>query len=198
MSVARTYPRNLVYGGDRMDKRWRLFESRNGISVSDIYYYVDILSGKIGYDIDDIRVMKIETLILCWLEERPLPEKHKGMSLLFEEGIKNYCYSLGAYRGIHLNENQKLKFGYLASFSSDCAVALKFSKFDKNINNNKNYIFICNEPMFDLHAMLHDILKITCNEKLIHAVKNNIDEFEKIGYFDENCVDVSAEFGLRG
>lgn len=166
------------------------------VSESDVAYFFEALSGRVAYDSRDARIGRMEIYLIHWLYGLRFENKYAVIVWMYERGIVDYVYEDVVYRRIDLKEGRSLEYGHYASFTSVGMVAEEF--LDSTREGYTRYIFRMKGETFDFYAMLCEVERLTRTSHLLAAIEEWGYEQEKIGYFDERCEDVSAEFGLRG
>lgn len=185
---------DMEFGGNKIP-----IPHMNEFQESDIIYFFDALRGNVVYGANDYRINHVENFLVYWLRGWWFKNKYTIIQWMFEHGITDYVYEGEAYRGIILRSGRYIEYGHYASFTLDENVACNFGIIEGNdYSDYTRYVFRVHGTFFNLLSLLHDVSRLTDNWALLSEVEICAYEKEKIGYFDENCVDVSNEFGLRG
>lgn len=165
------------------------------IVESDVFYFLNALRGNVTYDVSDSRINKMENFLIHWLNGFWFENKYEVIVWMYTHGISEYAFEDEVYRGIDLKDGRNLEFGHYASFSSQQWVAEEFVEYASE--GYTRYMFRSDDVTFDFSAMLRDVVRLTTNGLLLGEIEERVYEEEKIGYFDDRCVDISAGFGFR-
>lgn len=170
---------------------WEGFE----IEESDVVYLLSALRGEVPYDSEDVRIYKMESYVWCWLMDAYVPNKYEVLTWLYAYGIEVFPEPYGGYRGILLDRNRSLRYGYYTSFTSIGWVAEEFAYGEDE--KYKSYVFASPEKMFNFSRMIRQMEGLTGHVGLSESIEEYRFEGELIGYFDENCEDVTHEFAFE-
>lgn len=164
--------------------------------IEDIDYFYSSMLIHNNYVSDNKQIQKVELFLMCWLNgligesgsDFTHEEAEKYMDYMYRKFKQDFDFRGVLYRGVVLDEKEKLKSNYLASFSSDVDVAEEFASPCKE--GQKGFIFkTFANSAFDFSRFLRVVYEKTTNVEMQIVIDERIDEEEKLHIFNVNEAD---------